>query len=68
MIVERKNRVCVFEFKVDEGTDVALKQILDRDTMGQYRLPGNEITLIGLSFKRDSHKLQEFAIERMPSK
>ena len=65
MIVERKNRVYVFEFKVDEGADIALKQILDRDYMGPYRLPGNEITLIGLSFKRDSHKLQEFAIERL---
>ena len=65
MIVQRKNHVYVFEFKVDEGANVALKQILDRDYMGPYRLPGNTITLIGLSFKRDSHKLQAFAIERL---
>ena len=65
MIVQRKNHVYVFEFKVDEGADVALKQIVDRDYMGPYCLPDNKITLVGLSFKRDSHKLQEFAIERL---
>jgi hypothetical protein len=57
--------VYIFELKVDESADAALRQIRDRHYDAPYRAESRPVWLVGLSFDRQTRQLADAKAERM---
>lgn len=49
-LLRMDSRIYIFEFKLNEGADVALQQIHERGYYKQFLGQGKEIYLVGISF------------------
>jgi len=49
-MITLKDRICLFEFKLDDSAEEALKQINDKEYYQRYALDGKPMTLIGVNF------------------
>ena len=56
--------VFIFELKVDESADEALRQVRNKGYDEPYRGRNLPIWLVGLNFNRDSRRLLEAKAER----
>ena len=49
-VIELKDRILIFEFKLDQSADIALKQIHEKKYAEPYQNSGKTIQLLGVSF------------------
>ena len=57
LVLQTKNRTFIFEFKLNQSAQEALKQITDRRYHEKYLSPKKEITLVGISFNMEDKQL-----------
>lgn len=62
-VVELKNAVFIFEFKLDGSADEALRQIITRDYDQKYRLKGKPVSLVGVNFDSQQRGVSEWRSE-----
>ena len=58
-VIEIKNRIFLFEFKLDGSADEALQQIREHEYAQKYRLSGKPLTLVGVNFNRFKRQIGE---------
>ena len=59
-IIETKNSVCIFEFKLDGTADEALQQIEDKGYARPYEADRRKIRKIGVSFSSKTGTIEEW--------
>ena len=59
-IIETKNSVCIFEFKLDGTADEALQQIEDKGYARPYEADSRPIRKIGVSFSSKTGTIEEW--------
>ena len=64
-VVELKDRVYIFEFKLDGSAEEAMKQIKDKGYSEKYRGSGKDVYLTGVSFSMEDRKVKEYKIEKI---
>ncbi|MCI5146298.1 MAG: AAA family ATPase [Candidatus Electrothrix sp. AR3] len=62
-VVELKEAIYLFEFKLDGNADEALRQIITRDYYQKYRLKGKPMTLVGVNFDSGKRGVSEWRSE-----
>ncbi len=62
-VVELKNAIYLFEFKLDGNADEALRQIITRDYYQKYQLKGRPLTLVGVNFDSEKREVSEWRTE-----
>ncbi len=62
-VVELKEAIFLFEFKLDGSADGALRQIKTRSYYQKYRLKGKPVTLIGANFDSQKRSVSEWQSE-----
>jgi hypothetical protein len=62
-ILELKNRVLIFEFKLDKSADIALQQIHDKQYYQPYQSSGKEIVFFGVNFDTKQRNITEWKVE-----
>lgn len=64
-VIELKDRILIFEFKLDQSADVALQQIHDKKYADKYRVLGKPIHLFGVSFSTIERNVVEWKTEKL---
>lgn len=59
-VVELKDRIYLFEFKLNQDAEVALQQIQEKDYYRKYQLHSKAITLVGANFDSNLHAITEW--------
>jgi hypothetical protein len=59
-LIENKNNIYIFEFKLDKSSDDALEQILKKEYYQPYLHSGKKIMLIGANFDSEKRKLSDW--------
>lgn len=59
-LIENKNNIYIFEFKLDKTSDEALEQILNKEYFQPYLHSGKKIMLIGANFDSEKRKLSDW--------
>jgi hypothetical protein len=62
-VIELPNRILIFEFKLNQSADVALKQIHDKQYYAPYVNMGKEIVLIGVEFSTELRNVKAWRVE-----
>ena len=67
MAVRFNHQVWLFEFKVVElfPNGKAIQQLRDRHYAEKYRLPGQNVHLVGIEFSRDNRNIVGFETETL---
>ena len=63
-LIEFKERVVIFELKINQSAQIALDQIKEKGYAEQYKGSGKEIVMIGLNFDTDARNVDEWLIEQ----
>ncbi|MBN1970073.1 MAG: AAA family ATPase [Candidatus Delongbacteria bacterium] len=63
MVVKTPDRVFIFEFKVDQSADIAIKQIKNRKYADKFI--GKKITMIGIDFGSEEKNIKDWIVEEM---
>ncbi len=66
-VLELKDRIFLFEFKLDRNAEEALQQIKDHEYYQKYRLQPKLITLVGANFDSTKRKVSEWKYELVPA-
>lgn len=66
-VVEVKDRIFLFEFKLDRSAAEALQQLKDHEYFQKYRLHAKPLTLIGANFDSSKRKVSEWQHELNPA-
>ena len=61
-VVETKDRIYVFEFKLEGTVDEALKQIDEKGYLLPYRTDGRELVKVGVSFNAEERNIGEYKV------
>ena len=61
-VVKTKNKIYIFEFKLNDSADNALTQIKEREYYQKY-YGKRKLTLIGVNFDYKSRNIQNWKIE-----
>ena len=64
MIVQTKDYIYIFEFKLDRSADEALRQIDDKGYARPFAADGRPLYKIGVSFSSEKRRVEEYRIER----
>ena len=64
-VIETPDHIYIFEFKLDESADRALKQIKDKQYYKKYLHDNKTITLIGANFNSEKRMLEDWKIEKI---
>jgi len=64
-IVEGRDHIYIFEFKMDQAADVAIEQIKNKGYATPYLSDGKPITLIGINFSREERNIVEWKEEKI---
>ena len=59
-VVKTKDRIYVFEFKLEGTVDEALKQIDEKGYLLPYRTDGRELVKVGVSFNAEERNIGEY--------
>ena len=59
-VVENKDRVFIFEFKLDKSADEAFDQIMKKEYYKKYANSGKKITLVGANFDFETRRLKDY--------
>ena len=59
-IIETKNCVCIFEFKLDGTADEALQQIEDKGYARPYEADSRQIRKVGVSFSSKTGTIDDW--------
>jgi hypothetical protein len=62
-VVVTRSHIYIFEFKMDQGADVAISQIKNKGYVTPYLSDGRPITLIGINFSREERNIVEWKEE-----
>ncbi|MCI5138974.1 MAG: hypothetical protein D3922_11300 [Candidatus Electrothrix sp. AR1] len=62
-VVELKETIFLFEFKLDGNADEALRQIITREYYQKYCLKGEPVTLVGVNFDSRKRGVSEWRSE-----
>ncbi|MDE6578415.1 MAG: PD-(D/E)XK nuclease domain-containing protein, partial [Muribaculaceae bacterium] len=65
LVVRIENYVYVFEFKYNGSSEKALRQIMEKDYAGRFRMEDREIYLIGANFSTKERGLEGWRIEKL---
>ena len=65
-VVELKEAIFLFEFKLDGSADEALRQIITREYYQKYSLKGKPVTLVGVNFDSRKREVAEWRSEVVP--
>ncbi|MBN2836547.1 MAG: AAA family ATPase [Candidatus Delongbacteria bacterium] len=63
MAVETPDRIFIFEFKVDQSADIAIKQIKNRKYADKFI--GKKITMIGIDFGSEEKNIRDWIVEEI---
>ena len=63
-VVQAKDAVYVFEFKLNGTAEAALKQIEERGYLIPYSLDGRKLVKIGVDFDKDTRNINHYIVER----
>ena len=63
-VIELKDDIFIFEFKLDDTASTALQQSKDKEYAEKYRLHGKTITLVGANFDYGQRKVTEWKHEQ----
>lgn len=63
-VIEIRNRIFLFEFKLDGSADEALQQIREHEYAQKYRLSGKPLTFVGVNFNRFKRQIGEWKQEQ----
>ena len=58
LVIRLKNRVFIFEFKLNQPAQSALQQIKDKRYYEKYLSKDKDLTLVGISFNREDKHLK----------
>ena len=61
-VVETKDRIYVFEFKLEGTVDEALKQIDEKGYLLPYQTDGRELVKVGVSFNAEERNIGEYKV------
>ena len=61
-VVKTKDRIYVFEFKLEGTVDEALKQIDEKGYLLPYRTDGRELVKVGVSFNAEERNIGEYKV------
>ena len=61
-VVNTKDRIYVFEFKLEGTEDEALKQIDEKGYLLPYRTDGRELVKVGVSFNAEERNIGEYKV------
>jgi hypothetical protein len=64
-IIEGKDNILIFEFKVNKSAQEALEQIKTKGYVDQYKLQQKAIYAIGLNFNAAERNVSEYIVERL---
>lgn len=64
-IFELKDRIFIFELKLNQSADIALAQIHDKQYYAPYQNQGKEIILFGINFCMTERNIVEYKIETL---
>ncbi|SLM29225.1 conserved hypothetical protein [Desulfamplus magnetovallimortis] len=64
-VVKTPKRIYIFEFKLNMSAQEALQQIRQKEYYQKYALDGRPVTLIGISFNKDSGEIREWKTEEL---
>ena len=59
-VVELKDRIFLFEFKLDSDAETALQQIKSNEYHQKYQLKGKPMILVGVNFDSEKRKVTEW--------
>ncbi len=62
LVVETRDYIYVFEFKLDGSAEEALRQIDDRDYPLQYSVSGRKVFKIGVNFSSETRNITDWKI------
>lgn len=62
-VVQTKDAVYVFEFKLNGTAEAALKQIEEKGYMIPYRLDGRKLVKIGVDFDKDTRNINRYVVD-----
>ena len=62
-IVETDKYVCIFEFKLDDTAEDALRQIEEKDYARPYRSDKRKVILVGVSFSSESGNIEDWEVK-----
>ena len=63
MLVTFADQVYVVEFKCDQDTQTAIRQIRERGYAEPYRNSGKKVVLVGINFSTETRNLDSWAVE-----
>ncbi len=66
-VVETAQTIFIFEFKLHDTAETAMKQIKEKKYYEKYLSSGKEIKLIGAAFDQETRNLEKWIIERVES-
>lgn len=64
-IVHTPTHIYLFEFKLDQSAEAALKQIRSRGYADAYRQSGREVVAVGVNFSSEQKAVEAWTAERM---
>ena len=67
-VIEFDDRILIFEFKLDQSADVALKQIHEKKYAEKYQGLGKDIQLFGVEFSTKERNIVEWKLEELKVK
>ncbi len=62
-IIETKNRVWCFEFKLNHSANAAIEQIKERGYLDAYKVSGKELVAVGINFSVQRAEIDDWAVE-----
>lgn len=63
LVVKTRNHIYIFEFKLNESAEAAMRQINDRHYDSPYKADGRKIVKIGVNFSSEERNINEWAVE-----
>jgi len=64
-VVETDDRIYIFEFKLNMSAEEALAQIRKKEYFQKYAVDERPLTLVGVSFNKDSGEIAEWKTEEI---
>ncbi len=59
-VIETPERIYIFEFKIDQSAEVAIKQIKEKEYFQKYLLEEKEVVLIGVNFDTKTGQIDDW--------
>ncbi len=66
-VIENANFIYIFEFKLNDTAEAALKQIHEKRYYEKYLASGKKITLVGVEFSKETRNLGKHVVEELRS-